>query len=233
MPFRVLLFFLTLIGVHSLVTASQCGTQQQVFGFGRNVDGQLGDGTAVSSNVAVPMNTSGVFAGKSVVAICASDRHSLVLSDDHKLFSFGWNSWGQLGDGTSTTQNSPVPVQTNENITDIICAYEYSLIISENGQIFAFGRNNFGQLGDGSQTNRKLPVAVNTSGVLNGKRIVAATGGHHSLVLSEDGGLYSWGLNHDGQLGDGTFSSTLNPVEVNTAASVHCFRCRTGICLWK
>ena len=86
-------------------------------------------------------------------------------------------------------------------------------------QAFCWGQNSQGQLGDGTRTDRLAPVHVHAGGVQF--RQVTASGGGHSCGVSTDNLAYCWGLNNEGQLGDGTFSTRLTPVRV---AGEHAFR---------
>lgn len=136
--------------------------------------------------------------------------YSLALAKDGTVWAWGRNSYGQLGDGTTTTSSLPVQVKgsagtgTLSGITAIAANYMQSFALAEDGTVWAWGRNNYGQLGDGTITNSSLPVQVKNSagtGVLSGITAIIA-GGHHTLALAEDGTVWAWGRNQLGQLGD-------------------------------
>ncbi|MBZ5734913.1 hypothetical protein K8Z61_10435 [Nocardioides sp. TRM66260-LWL] len=189
-------------GSHSLALASD-GT---LHAWGANYSGQVGDGTALNPATAVAVTA---LAGKSITAIAAGNEHSLALASDGALYAWGWNSSGQLGDGTTIPRNTPVAVTTlsGKTITAIAAGNRHSLALASDGTVYAWGNNASGQLGDGT-TNSPVTAAaavktINTS--LAGKTITAiAAGGTHSLALASDGTLYAWGSNSSGQLGDGT-----------------------------
>jgi alpha-tubulin suppressor-like RCC1 family protein len=205
---------------HSLALCSD-GT---LAAWGQNDTGQLGDGSTTQSNVPVAVDRSGVLAGKSVVALAAGYRHSLVLCSDGTLAAWGENADGQLGDGSTTQSTVPVAVTTAETplvgktIVALDVGVGHNLVLCSDGTLAAWGNNSSGQLGDGSTTDRSVPVAVTQSGVLAGKTVVALDAGYnHSLALCSDGTLAAWGRNGFGALGDGTTTSSSVPVVVTTA----------------
>jgi len=198
---------------HSLALLSN-GT---VWSWGYNGDGQLGvDIEDDYSNIPIKINISGV------IAISAGTYHSLALKNDGTVWAWGSNGYGQLGDGTTATRHTPVKVN---NLTDVIAinagAY-HSLALRSNGTVWAWGNNGNGQLGDNTTTQRTSPVQVkglNNSGFLTGIATIS-TGNSHSLALKNDGTVWAWGWNINGQLGDGTTTQRTTPVQVSTLTSV-------------
>jgi len=145
---------------------SECDQQQQVFSFGLNGYGQLGDGTNTTRKIPVAVDSSGILNGKSIIAI-SGGLHSLVLSCESEY-------WLKMFETLFRTLKFFV----------LFC-FVFPPPHKATGQVFGFGYNEFGQLGEGTNTNRLLPVAVDTSGVLNGKTITdISAGAYHSLVLS-------------------------------------------------
>lgn len=140
--------------------------------------------------------------------IAAGYNHSLILKNDHSLWSFGNNEIGQLGDGTM--KNQLLPVKIMESVKDISVGEYYSLIVKTDGSAWACGRNGKGQLGDGTTVNRTSFVKIfdNVKNVYAGKE--------HSFFLKNDGSLWACGSNSSGQLGDGTTEIRLSPVKIMT-----------------
>ncbi len=209
-------------GIHHSLALCSDGT---LAAWGRNDSGQLGDDSTTQSTLPVDVTQSGVLDGKSVVALAAGFQHSLVLCSDGTLAAWGENADGQLGDGSTTQSTVPVAVTTAETplvgktIVALDVGVGHNLVLCSDGTLAAWGNNSSGQLGDGSTTDRSVPVAVTQSGVLAGKTVVALDAGYnHSLALCSDGTLAAWGNNRrNGQLGDGTTTSSSVPVVVTTA----------------
>ena len=194
--------------------------------WGANSSGQLGDNTATQRTTPVAVNAAGVLAGKTLVAMAAGTSHSIALAADGAVFSWGSNSRGQLGDGSSTSKRLPVAVSAagvlaGRQVVKIAAGSYHNLALCADGTLVAWGYNSYGQLGDGSYTTRNAPVAVNASGALAGKRVVAvAAGANHSLALCADGTVAAWGYNTFGQLGDGTSTDSNVPVAVNRTGTL-------------
>ncbi len=202
---------------HTCVIASG-----QAYCWGQNTNGQLGDGTTTQRSVPVAVNTSGVLAGKTVTAIVTShtDAHTCALADS-LVYCWGINTYGQLGDGTTTQRSVPVAVNTSgvlagKTVTAIAAGGDHTCAISDS-QAYCWGLNLYRQLGDGTTTNRTSPVATLTTGVLSGKSITSITGGANYTCAVGSSQAYCWGQNIYGQLGDGTTTQRSVPVAVNTS----------------
>ena len=200
-----------------------------VYTWGRNEYGQLGNGvTATNSPVPVAVKTAGTpMEGKTIVQISAKVWYALALASDGTVYSWGFNSWGQLGSGTSGTANNasaPVAVKTagtpmeGKTIVQVAAGATHSLALATDGTIYAWGKNEYGQLGDDSTTNSPVPVAVKTAGTpMDGKTIIQIHAGYeHSLALASDGTVYAWGRNNSGQLGKNDATDTHIPAAVQT-----------------
>jgi alpha-tubulin suppressor-like RCC1 family protein len=135
-----------------------------------------------------------------VVKQVASGRfHSMVLTHDGDVFTWGWGYFGRLGHGNGSDQNVPKRVEGLTNVTDIAVGDIHSLAVVEGGSVNTWGYNYHGQLGLGDHGNRNVPTEV--PGV-NGVVAVAA-GDSHSFALSRDGTVMACGWNTTGQLGHG------------------------------
>ncbi|EPR11514.1 S8 family serine peptidase [Ruminiclostridium papyrosolvens] len=165
--------------------------------------GSTGDINLYSTNT-----TEGQF-----VKVAAGGMHSLALSLDGTVWAFGLNTYGQLGDGTTTNRTSPVQVIGLNGIKEIEIGQHHSLALKNDGTVWTWGLNGCGQLGDGTTIDRTSPVKVNG---LSGITAIAA-GNSHSLALKNDGTVWAWGENYKGQLGDGRgrdFPQSLTVVQV-------------------
>ena len=217
-----------------------------VFAWGANSKGQLGDGTTTNRSVPVAVNTAAgvsALAGKTVVAVAAGNNHSLALCSDGTVAGWGDNYYGLLGDGSSyNTRSVPVAVNTTagvsalagKKVVAVAAGEKHSLALCSDGTVAAWGYDNSsGSLGDGAKTQRIVPVAVSTAAgvsALFGKTVVAvAAGGYHNLALCSDGTLAAWGSNTYGQVGDKASTNRAVPVAVNTAAGVSALSAKTVV----
>jgi alpha-tubulin suppressor-like RCC1 family protein len=205
--------FSGLIGAHSMALKSD-GT---VLAWGFNSTGQLGDSSTVSKSV--PVQVTGLGPGSGVIAIAAGGTHSLALKGDGTVLAWGANGNGQLGLGNMTSSNVPIPLPAfgpGSGIAGVAASNGSSLALKSEGSVWGWGANFSGQLGDGSTTQRLSPVQVKDSfgtGFLSGITGIAA-GNTHSLALDLNGTLWAFGLNLNGQVGDGTTTNRNLPVAV-------------------
>ncbi len=205
---------------HSLVLCSD-GT---VIAWGYNVFGQLGNNSTTQSTVPVAVTTSGVLAGKTVSAVAAGQYHSLAVCSDGTVATWGYNTYGQLGNNSTTNSSVPVAVTTGgvlagKAVVSVSAGSGHSLALCSDGTVAAWGYNTYGQLGNNSTTNSSVPVAVLNSGVLAGKTPVTASAGlYHSMAFCSDGTIATWGDSSYGELGNNSTSQSSVPVAVNTSS---------------
>src|SRR5450759_3831659 len=130
-------------------------------------------------------------------------------------WAWGYNSSGQLGNGTTTNSSTPVQVSlpSGTTVTAIAGGGAHSLALTSSGQVLAWGSNSSGQLGNGTTTQSSTPVAVRLP---SGSTVTAiAGGGSHSLALTSTGQVLAWGYNYNGELGNGTITNSSTPVAVS------------------
>ena len=130
----------------------------------------------------------------------------LVSVGNPSLLAWGYNNYGQLGNGT--TINSTTPINVASNVVAGAAGYEHSLFVDTNGTLWAMGYNNYGQLGNGTTNNSATPVRVASNVV------AVAAGYYHTLFVDTNGTLWAMGNNQAGQLGNGMSSNTNRPVSV-------------------
>ncbi len=196
-------------------------SEGRLYAWGRNDVGQLGDGTTTGRTQPVAVSTTGVLAGKTIVAVAAGSLHTVALTSEGKVYAWGWNQFGGLGDGTTVHRSAPVavsntPALSGKTIIAIAAGKFHTLALAGDGTLFAWGRNYEGQLAiASSETNQRTPAVVPLRGSLEGRQIVAvAGGGAHTVAVTSDGTLHTWGENGAGQLGDGSTTWSDIPVQV-------------------
>jgi alpha-tubulin suppressor-like RCC1 family protein len=188
-----------------------CGRTENgaVYCWGYNTGGQLGDGT--TSDRLVPTLVTG---GISFVEISAGAFHSCGRTQNGAVYCWGDNTEGEVGDGTTSFWNSrPVPtlVTGGTSFVEINAGGFHSCGRTQNGAVYCWGDNPEGEVGDGTSYNfRPVPTLV-TGGT---SFVEINAGGFHSCGRTQDGSVYCWGRNDEGQLGDGTTTDRLVPTLV-------------------
>lgn len=196
-------------------------TDKTVWAWGDNYFGQLGIGAVLPDlNVySYPVEVSGM---SDIVSLSAGSFHSMALKSDGTVWTWGFNSSGQLGDGTFLAKASPVQVSDLsdasgylQDVVAIAAGEDHSAAVKSDGTVWAWGWNNAGQLGNMTTANSFVPVSV--VGISNVIKVAAGT--LHTLALKTDGTVWAWGWNGSGQLGDETYNQSLTPVEVTGLSS--------------
>ena len=142
--------------------------------------------------------------------------HALALRADGTVWSWGSNTFGGLGDGTTVPHSTPASVAGLSGVVAVAAGSAYSLALATDGTVWAWGYNASGQLGDGSTTVRKLPTRTSSFAPAS----AIAAGEAHSVALTGDGRVWTWGSNADGQLGDGSTTSRPSPALLETLTDV-------------
>jgi alpha-tubulin suppressor-like RCC1 family protein len=202
----------------------------QLYGFGENQFGQLGNTTNNSSGAANPTPTPVILPAATgpVTEVAAGAFFSLAVTSTGQLFSFGANDRGQLGSPTNSGTITPNPTPTLVNlpsgsgaVTEIAAGYRFALALTSSGRLYGFGENQFGQLGstfdNGSSAANPTPEQVSLPGE-SGPVTQIAAGNGHSLALTATGQLYAFGENRYGQLGsevnNGSYAANPTPTAV-------------------
>ncbi|MCN0181314.1 RCC1 domain-containing protein [Salinispora arenicola] len=193
-------------GDHSLALTS-AGT---VLAWGRNHRGQLGDGSTVDKFEPVSVDFP---AGTTVTAIAGGDDHNLAITSTGGVFTWGSNSSGELGDGTTNDRTTPILVGLPGTTVTTTAGGGHSFAVTSADTVHAWGDNSDGQLGIGNNVDQLEPVVVSMP---LGATVTAIAGGDdHSLALTAAGALLAWGNNDVGQLGNGNTLDQSEPVDVN------------------
>ena len=128
-------------------------------------------------------------------------EHTMVVTEDGRLYSFGYNYRGQLGHGTTVSELVPRPVKGLEGkrVRLVSCSYYHTVITTDSDEAYSFGRNDFGQLGHGDNTDKKFPQSIDD---LKGRRIGSlGCGQYHTAMVTALGCVLACGKNDYGQLG--------------------------------
>ena len=186
----------------------------KLYSFGKNNKGQLGVNDIIDKSVPTSVletDTSGV------ISVSCGHEHTLAITSDNKVFSFGENENGQLG--TNSYNDSIKPIYAEDvsgnhlnNIASVSSGYNFSMILSRTGKVLTTGDNTYGQLGIGTMgagLKQNFFSEINNSTDLsngyNGSNAIAISSGYyHSLILLESGKVLSIGRNNYGQLGIGS-----------------------------
>jgi len=177
--------------------------------WGENESGQIGDGTLVDKTS--PVDVTGL--GSGVVAISAGGSHTCAITISGNLYCWGYNRYGQIGDGSTTDRVTPTPVSgLGVNATKVSANFKHTCALLSNGTIKCWGGNDSGQLGDGTTTESHLPVTVLAPPASS---LIVSSGGTHTCAIDNSGRVWCWGDNSYGQIGDGTTTGRLSPVNVS------------------
>jgi alpha-tubulin suppressor-like RCC1 family protein len=205
------------IGLESAVTQVSVGQYDacaltdlggvQCWGYG--LDGELGDGSDANSNT--PLDVAGLSSGVAQISLGSAFACAVLVSGAAECWGAG--GYGQLGDGTATTSNTPVGVSgLSSGVTQISAGGGGACVVLDSGGVQCWGLDDLGELGDGGNSERDAPIDV--VGLTSG--IVQVTDGiDHACARAKGGTLTCWGDNANGELGSGSaITNSSVPVDV-------------------
>jgi alpha-tubulin suppressor-like RCC1 family protein len=186
--------------------ATSAATTTVAYGWGRNLSGEAGIGP-VGGSVLRPGVVTGAATG--VTQIAGGYGFTVSLRSDGTVWAWGDNTYGQLGDGS--TRNSFTPVQVHglpTGVVQVAAGLTHAAAVASDGTVWSWGDNRFGDLGYAT-TGNTATTANRVVGAPATKQVAA--GGHFTVALRTNGEVWSWGLNEQGQLGDGTHTTRTTP----------------------
>ncbi|KAG8515875.1 X-linked retinitis pigmentosa GTPase regulator [Galemys pyrenaicus] len=165
---------------------------------------------------------------KKYIPICLScgDEHTAIVTGNNKLYMFGSNNWGQLGLGTKSTVSKPTCVKAlkPEKVVFAACGRNHTIVSTAGGKVYAAGGNNEGQLGLGDTEERNTFHLINFFTSQHKIKQLAA-GSSTSAALTEDGELFMWGDNSEGQIGLKNLTSVCVPHQVTIGKPISWISC--------
>mgnify|MGYP000968889566 CR=1 FL=1 len=178
--------------------------------WGSDAYGQLGNGSGVTDRATpTQVGSSTLWA-----SAAAGPRFSMAVRTNGTLWGWGYNAWGQLGDGTEVDKESPTQIGSVNTWKTVSIGDNYMIALRTNGTLWSSGENYYGKLGrnlvDNKATLGQIGSATDWASI--------ASGTEHNFAIKTNGTLWAWGRNTHGQLGDGTGVSKGNPVQVGTAS---------------
>ncbi len=181
--------------------------QGNLWSWGRNNNGQLGDNTVTTKST--PVTT--LVGGANWKQVSANGYFTSAIKTDGTLWTWGRNNNGQLGDNTVTNRSTPVTTFAGgTNWKQVSCGGYFTAAIKTDGTLWTWGNNLYSQLGDGTGTRRSTPVTTFAGGT-NWEQV--SCGYAHVAAIKTDGTLWTWGRNENsGQLGDNTITPKSTPV---------------------
>jgi alpha-tubulin suppressor-like RCC1 family protein len=176
-----------------------------VWCWGTSTSGELGPGVAIGSTALTPVQVTGLSSSR----LIAGGAGHVCAAAGTGLYCWGSNTYGQLGNNSTTNSATPVFVSLGDGVRSLAVGSEASYVVTSVGDLVSWGHNSYGQLGDGSTSDYHVPHTVN-DGTLQ-----VAAGAFHACAIAADGTTAScWGYNAYGQLGDGTTNNRFTPTVV-------------------
>jgi alpha-tubulin suppressor-like RCC1 family protein len=159
--------------------------------------------------------TVSVIANPIFVKISGGFYFSAAIKADGTLWTWGRNTYGQLGDGTTAGKSAPIQIGTDSNWASVSAGDNHVAAIKTDGSLWAWGYNASGQLGDGTTAISLTPKRIGTAS----DWVMIDAGANHTVALKEDTSIWAWGDNSKGQIGDGTTTGRLAPTRIGASNS--------------
>ncbi|KAG7211831.1 hypothetical protein KM043_011056 [Ampulex compressa] len=193
--------------------------EQNMFCWGSTIHGELGLGGIEDENILVPRKVD-FQKDTDIELVACGENYTVIITQDGAVYSCGNNDYGQLGHDNGRKRLQLIPGLGVFVFKKAACGACHTLAVNEWGQLFSWGCNIEGQLGLSSNSiSEGTPRMVKTLGT--SVIVQIACGMKHALALTNNGKIYAWGCNSEGQLGLGLdIKKTLKPVLVSSLADV-------------
>jgi len=198
-----------------------------LWSWGNGYSGRLGHGDAQHQWQPTKIEA---FADQRVVAVSGRVVHSLVLTADGALWSWGGGNFGKLGHGDYQNQLLPKKIEAfaGQRVVTVTAARYHNLALTADGALWSWGAGYLGKLGHGDQQIQLLPKKIEA---LSGRRVIAVSaGGGHSLAITANGSVWSWGGGAIGQLGHGDEQNQLLPKKIEAFGGQRVLAVSAGHC---
>ncbi|MCF7924778.1 MAG: InlB B-repeat-containing protein, partial [Candidatus Izimaplasma sp.] len=206
---------------HTLVLTSS----GRVLAWGYNKYGQLGNGTYTDSHIPVDITDQfDLENSEQITLVSTGSLTSFAVTSNGRVFSWGYSGYFFLGDGTTSNRNNPVDISAyfnldeDEKIISIVCGLNHATALTSYGKVFAWGYNSDGQIGDNTLVNKSVPINISDGFDLLPEETITqiSAGALHMIALTSTNRVFVWGLNSEGQLGDGTQIDKHKPLEITS-----------------
>lgn len=211
------------IGSHTCALTSEGKT----YCWGSNSFGQIGDDTSGAGNdrlVPTSVSQGALPAGVGIQDIALGSSYTCALTSENKVYCWGYNSDGQIGNGATFLRRTPTAtlpgaIPANETIQQLTAGTSRTCAVTSGQRAYCWGDNLHGGIGDGTTSDRTTPVAVVQGAIPDGVTIQQITPGYHySCALGSNLQVYCWGDNTYGALGDGTLTQRSTPAAITQGA---------------
>ena len=196
-------------------------SEELVYCWGYNTEGQLGNNTTVNSNIPVPVDMSGVLNGKTIKKITIGSYHTCVIASDDNPYCWGKGTKGVLGNRVAVSSFVPVAVDLTSELNGFTVkeistgggsgnSSSFSCVIKSNDQPSCWGSNSSSQLGNSSKGSGSYyyPLPFSYTSTIGEKIIDIANSTATTCILNSNSQIFCWGDNLSGQVGAGIVSNT-------------------------
>ena len=186
-----------------------------VWTIGNNASGQLGNGSTDNSKVPVQVKIDEDTNLENIVKIASGTDHVIALANDGKVYAWGSNGYGQLGQNNTESSNyAKIVLGTDgvsylNNIVDISASAWGTVVLDKNGNVYVWGHGTYGEMGNNTTTSSNLPIKSSIENVIQ-----VSIGQGQVAALTSDGVVWSWGYNYNGEIGINCTQNTSYPMKV-------------------